>query len=63
MGIKSSQYTSSCRVGDGQCVLLRQRVQGSVRAIRAVGNTRAFLTETRVVADVDVADLEVKCGK
>jgi len=32
-------------------VILRQRVRGSVRAVRAVRNTRVFLTETRVVAD------------
>jgi len=40
------------RLDDGQCVILRQRVRGSVRAVRAVRNTRVFLTETRVVADV-----------
>jgi len=37
---------------DVQRVILRQRVPGSVRAVRAVQNTRVFLTETRVVADV-----------
>jgi len=31
--------------------ILHQRVRGSVRAIRAVRNTRVFLTETSVVAD------------
>jgi len=36
---------------DGKCVILRLRVRGSVRAVRAVRNTRVFLTETRVVAD------------
>jgi hypothetical protein len=39
------------RLGDGKRVLLRQRVRGSVRAVRAVRNTRVFQTETRVVAD------------
>jgi len=40
------------RPGDGKRVILRQRVRGSVRAVRAVQNTRLFLTETRLVADV-----------
>ena len=40
------------RLGDRERVILRQRVRGSVRAVRAVRNTRVFLTETRVVADV-----------
>jgi len=40
------------RLGDRQRVILRQRVRGSVRAVRAVRNTRVFQTETRVVADV-----------
>jgi hypothetical protein len=40
-------------LGNGKCVILRQRVRCSVRAIRAVQNTRVFLTETRVVADND----------
>jgi hypothetical protein len=39
------------RLGDGQLVILRQRLQGSVRAVRAVRNTRVFQTETWVVAD------------
>ena len=39
------------RLADRQCIILRQRVRGSVRAIRAVRNTRVFQTETRVVAD------------
>jgi len=39
------------RLGDRQREILRQRVRGSVRAIRAVRNTRVFQTETRVVAD------------
>jgi len=37
---------------NGKHVILRQRVRGSVRAVRAVQNTRVFLMETRVVADV-----------
>jgi len=36
---------------NGKRVILRQRVRGSVRAVRAFQNTRVFLTETRVVAD------------
>jgi hypothetical protein len=39
---------------DGQRVILRQRVRGSVRAVRAVRNTWVFQTETRVFADVFV---------
>jgi hypothetical protein len=42
-------------LGDGQRVILRQRVRGSVRAVTAVQNTRVFQTETRVVADGTVA--------
>ena len=42
---------STRRLGDGYRVILRQRVRGSVRAVRAVRNTRVFLTETRVTAD------------
>jgi len=40
------------RLGDGSRLILRQRVRGSVRAVRAVRNTRVFQTETGVVADV-----------
>jgi len=40
------------RLGDRQRVILRQRVRGSVRALRAVWNTWVFQTESRVVADV-----------
>jgi hypothetical protein len=40
------------RLGDGVRVILHQRVRGIVRAVRAVRNTREFLTETSVVADV-----------
>jgi hypothetical protein len=36
------------RLGDVSCLILRQRVRGSVRAVR---NTQVFLTETRFVAD------------
>ena len=36
---------------NGNRLILRQRVRGSVRAVRAVRNTRVFQTETRVVAD------------
>jgi len=36
---------------DGQRVILRQSVQGSVRAVSAVRNTRVFQTEITVVAD------------
>jgi len=39
------------RLGDRQGVILGQRVRGSVRAVRAVWNTRVFQTETSVVAD------------
>ena len=39
------------RLGDGRHVTLCQGVRGSVRAVRAVRNTRVFLMETRVVAD------------
>jgi hypothetical protein len=50
-GTISVQLTLSRRLDDGQRVILHQRVRGSVRAVRAVRNTRLFLTETRVVAD------------
>jgi len=43
------------RLGDGLRVILWQSVRGSVRAVRALRNTRVFLTETRVVADVMVS--------
>jgi hypothetical protein len=39
------------RLGDGSRLILRQRVRGSARAVRAVRNTRVFQTVTRVVAD------------
>jgi hypothetical protein len=41
------------RLGDGSPQILRQRVRGSARAVRAVRNTRVFQMETRVVADGD----------
>jgi hypothetical protein len=40
------------RLGDGSRLILRQRVRGSPRAVRAVRNTQVFQTETAVVADV-----------
>jgi len=40
------------RLGDRKLVILCQRVQGSIRAVRVVRNTQVFQTETRVVADV-----------
>ena len=39
--------------GDGKCVILRQRVRGSIRPVRAVRNPRVFQMEPRVVADKD----------
>ena len=39
------------RLGEGSGLFLHQRVRGSVRAVRAVRNTRVFLTETKFVAD------------
>jgi hypothetical protein len=47
------------RLGDGNRVILRQTVRGSVRAVRAVRNTRLFQTETRVVADEPEHKLDV----
>jgi pyridoxal biosynthesis lyase PdxS len=38
-------------LGDGSHLILRQRVRGSARAVRAVRNTRVFQMESRVVAD------------
>jgi len=40
------------RLCDGKRLFLHQRVRGSITAVRAVRNTRVFLTETRVVADL-----------
>jgi hypothetical protein len=42
---------ATCHLGNGLCLSLRLRVQGSARAVGAVQNTRVFQTETRVVAD------------
>jgi hypothetical protein len=42
------------RMGDGKGVCLCQRVQDSDRAVRANRNTLVFLTQTKVVADVEV---------
>jgi hypothetical protein len=39
------------QVGDGQHVILRQRVRCSIRAVMAVWNSWVFLRETRGVAD------------
>jgi hypothetical protein len=39
------------RLGDGSRLILRHKVLGSARSVRAVRNTRVFQTETRVVAD------------
>jgi len=41
-------------LGDKEREIRPQRVQNSVRAVRAVRNTRVFQTETRVVADVEI---------
>jgi hypothetical protein len=45
------QCNATRRLGDGKPVILRQRVRGSIRAVRAVRNTRVFQKETGVVAD------------
>jgi len=51
---------ASHHLSDGKHEILRQRVQGSVRAIRAVRNTRVFLKETWVVADVAFLSLLIR---
>jgi len=43
----------TCCLGEGKGVILRDRVRGSVRAVRAVRNARVFQMETRVVAVED----------
>jgi hypothetical protein len=43
--------TATRRQVDRKRVTLRQRVRASVRAVRAVRNSRVFQTETTVVAD------------
>ena len=45
------------RLADGKRGILRQRARGSVRAVSALRNTRVFLTEARVVADVVASTL------
>jgi hypothetical protein len=45
-------YNATSRLGDGYREILRPRVRGLFRAVLAARNTRVFLTETRVVADV-----------
>jgi hypothetical protein len=39
------------RLGDRSHLILRQRIRGSARAVRAGRNTSVCQTETRVVAD------------
>ena len=46
------------RLGDRKPVILRQRVRGTIRAVRAVRNTRVSLTKTRVVADASGSNEE-----
>jgi hypothetical protein len=41
----------TCHLGAGKHVILCQRVRGSVKAVRAVLNTRVLQTDTTVVAD------------
>ena len=43
-------------LGDGSHLIFRQRVRGSVRAVRAVQNTRVFQTETGVIAEVTLGE-------
>jgi hypothetical protein len=40
------------RLRDEQCVILPQRLRGSLSAVRAVQHTRVCPMETRVVAEV-----------
>jgi hypothetical protein len=44
-------YNPTYCLGDGKGVFLRQRVHGSVTAVRADQNDFVFLTEVSVVAD------------
>ena len=55
------QCNATRRMGDGKPVILCQRVRGSVRAVRAVRNTRVFQTDTRVDADERIPAI-VHCG-
>jgi hypothetical protein len=45
-------FNATYRLGDGSRLILRHKVRGSVRAVRAVQNTQVLQTETGVVADV-----------
>ena len=51
------------RLGDGSRLILRQRVRGSARTVRAVRTTPVFPTETSVVADVRHARLGQSCNQ
>jgi hypothetical protein len=51
----SVQYTRTHHLGDRKAGILRQSVQGSVRAVRAVRNTWVFVTEIRVLSDAEEA--------
>jgi len=61
--LKECVYNATRRLGDGYRVILCQRVRGSVTAVRAVQNTRVFLTETRVVADEMLDRCELTDGR
>jgi hypothetical protein len=50
-------WKATRRLPDGSRLILRQRVRGSARAIRAVRNTRVFQMETRLVADAPLYSL------
>ena len=54
---------ATCRWGDGSCLICCQRVDGSVRAVRAVRVTRVFMTETRFTTDELQASLNVRYKK
>jgi hypothetical protein len=45
-------WNAAGRLGDGQRIILCQRVPGSVRAVRAIQNTWVFQTKPRVVAEI-----------
>jgi len=45
------QYDGTRRLGEVKIVILPQRVQSTVRAIRSIRNTRVFHMQSRVVAD------------
>jgi len=44
-------WNGTRRLGDRMGVIQSQKVRGSIKAVRAVRNTRVFLTETRVLGD------------